>query len=209
MIKKKNKIVYVIISLILYQTFLYLITKTSPFKPHYIKIGLDNSIPFIPSFIYFYVSWYAMLFLIPYKIYKNDIEVFYKYILSLAITITVLALIYLFYPTIVVRPDIISTNITLSLLKFIYFIDTPALNCLPSMHCNVCFLFIFYIINSKNINKKSKIIICIWSLIVIISTLFVKQHVILDIISAFIVSFITFIIVNNTNWWKKYVIEEN
>ena len=83
-----------------------------------------------------------MLFVVPYLLYKSDEEFFKRYFVSTFISITVAGLIYIFFPTSIVRASINGSGITNFIVKFIYLIDTPVMNCFPSMHCIISFLFI-------------------------------------------------------------------
>ena len=53
-------------------------------------------------------------------------------------------------------------------------------------------------LSNKNIEKKYRLIILILSILIILSTVFIKQHLIIDIIASFIVSSLTFILIKYT-----------
>lgn len=209
MFRSKYRNINLIILLIIYESIMYLLCKLSPFSVHVLGSTLDSKIPFIPEFIYFYVSWYLMLFIFPYVFLKKNQESFCKYVTSTFWCITITTIIYLFFPTTILRTDMEITSFSTLLVKIIYLIDTPVLNCFPSMHCIICFLFIYIVYFDDKFSKKNKWIAYVWSLLVILSTLFIKQHVILDIISAFIISIVTYNVVCRTNCWKKIVLKEN
>ena len=97
-----------------------------------------------------------------------------------------------------VSTAIIPNNISTFLVNIIYKLDNPPINLLPSMHCSFCFLFIFSTLLNKNIEKKYRIIILILSILIILSTLFIKQHLLIDILASFIISSLTFILVKHT-----------
>lgn len=208
--KRNKKEIFILVILFLYQTFIYLISKLSPFNYHLLKSSFDNKIPFVPIFILFYVSWYAMLFIIPYWfIKKNNKNLFYKYVVSLFISITVCGLIFLLYPTTVERPDIVVNSLSTLLLKSVYVLDTPAINCLPSIHCLSCFLFIIYSFLNIELKFIQKTGVTIWSVLVILSTLLIKQHVVIDVVMSLVIAGIICILVEKTNIWKKVMIKEN
>ena len=194
MLKKEYKKMYLIILLVIYQSLLYLISKLSPFAIHILGSSVDDKIPFIPAFIYFYVGWYLMLFIVPFLFLKDNEKVFYKYIISTFICISACCFVYFIYPTTIIRESTLSSGITDFVVRFIYAIDTPVLNCFPSMHCIICFMFMFYTWGLKNTNKYLKITIQVLSLLVVLSTVFVKQHVVIDIISALIIAVIVYFV---------------
>lgn len=199
--KKNYKLFLTIAFLVIYQSLLYLISKLTPIKTTILTSTIDSLIPFIPYFIYFYIFWYVMLFIVPYLLYKSDEEFFKRYFVSTFISITVAGLIYTFFPTSIVRASINGSGITNFIVKFIYLIDTPVMNCFPSMHCIISFLFIFSVIGCRNLSNKYKWVISILSCLIVISTLLVKQHVVVDVISGFIISSFVYFIVCKTKIW--------
>lgn len=192
--KKRIQIFITIACSIIFQSFIYFITKLTPFEYHSLSSNFDNKIPFVNIFVYFYIIWYILIFILPYKIYKHDKDKFKKYLLGTFISSIISGIIYFIYPTIINRPNISIDGLNNFLISVIYFFDTPAVNCLPSMHCLLSFLLIFYIISIKGISNKYKIITSFLLVGVVLSTVFIKQHVIIDIILALLLSVIIFII---------------
>ena len=159
MLRKDFEIIKKIILLIIFQSALYLLAKLSPFNVHLLTSEYDSKIPFVSQFIYFYVSWYLMLFLVPYLLSKKDNIIFKKYISSAVISIVVVSIIYFFFPTTILRGAINSNGLSNYITNIIYLIDTPILNCFPSMHCLLCFLYIYYTVSCKKFSCKYKILI--------------------------------------------------
>ena len=118
--KKNYKVFLLIVVLIIYQSFLYLVSKLTPLDVTVLGNCLDNKIPFISIYIYFYISWYVMLIIVPYLIYEYDEDAFYKYVMSTFFIITVTSLIYIFFPTTIIRRPIIVNNLTTFLIDLIY-----------------------------------------------------------------------------------------
>jgi len=205
--KNKNfKVLILILLLVLYETFMYLITKLTPMDVNLIGNYLDNKIPFVSQFVYAYISWYAMLFIIPYIFYKKNVNSFNKYYIVILLCITLVSFIYMFYPTTINRADILLSGISGKLVNLIYKIDTPVLNCFPSMHCLVSFVFIYISLGDKNISKYLRIFIVLWSVLVILSTLFIKQHVLVDVISAFVLSILVYKLVGKIKFFKDFYV---
>lgn len=180
--------------LTLSQVIIYFITKLFLNNEFVLNNLLDDQIPFVPYFIYFYISWYILLFLVPMIYMKYDKKTLKKYTYTNFISVLVCGIIFIIFPTTINRPNIEVTSITTWLVNTIYYFDTPAVNCLPSIHSLICFIFILCNIKA-NIKTSYKCIIDILSVLIILSTLFIKQHVIYDVLSAFVVSSITYIIV--------------
>ena len=69
------------------------------------------------------------------------------------------------------------------------------MNCFPSLHCAMSTLFILFILEIKNVKKIVKITITLISILIMISTLYTKQHVFIDLISGDILAITTYIVV--------------
>lgn len=200
--KSDFKIIIIICLTVIFETTVFFSAKLTPFNKTLLDSNIDRLIPYISQFIFFYILWYIFLFLIPYIFYKKNKNTFYKYLTSFFISIAVCGIIYFFFPTCVERPIITNNNLSSILTNIIYKIDTPV-NCLPSGHCLLCFYFIIGLSEIKNIKPIYKILIFTSSVLIILSTVFVKQHVLYDVISALILSIITWFIVNKTKIYEK------
>lgn len=198
MYKIKIKIVLLIIILILFQATTYFLTKLVQISPVLLNSGIDNKIPYVPYFVYFYIIWYPMLLLIPYIIYIKNKEVFYKYITTYVISVLICGIIFIIFPTTINRANITETDISNKLVNLLYIIDQPPVNCLPSIHCLVAFLFIFGI-SKVNLSNRYKLIVYILSICIVLSTLFIKQHVVYDAIASFVIVSVVWIVVNISN----------
>ena len=186
-IKSNKKFVITMCILFFGNMFMYWFIKLFQGNPIYIDYYLDDKIPFLGWFVYIYNMFYPFSIIAFYLLYLKDEKAYYKGFVSILIAIIICDIIYLIAPTIMYRP--VTPNydpFTNLVLKITYFFDEPPLNCFPSLHCIFCFQVIFSYIKSKcTLKRKTWIIIC--SLLIVVSTLFVKQHYIFDIISAFIV----------------------
>ena len=188
--KKEKKLIISLSILMLGNAFLYWIIKLFQKNPIYINYYLDDKIPYWGWLVYVYNMFYPFCIFAFILLFKNDEKAYFKGIIACAIGVIICDIIYLFIPTIMYRP--ITPNydpLTNLVLKLTYYFDDPPLNCFPSLHCVFCFQVIYSFIKSKCTIKK-KTWISLGALAIIISTLFVKQHFIYDIISAFLICII-------------------
>lgn len=201
----KNKKFLISISILLIgQAFFYWFLKFFQTNPHYLNFDIDQKIPFIPNFIYIYNTFYPFMFLTLLYLFTKDENVYMKGIISGILGFLICDIIFLIYPTIMQRPPIPETNLlTEFVLKVTFFFDTPALNCFPSIHCLFCFQIIYSFILTNQIELKKKIPIIIYSLLIIMSTILVKQHYVVDIISALSICIITNLLVDITKLQTK------
>ena len=190
-VKKHKKFVITMAIVLLGNGLLYWILKLFQSNPIYINHDLDDKIPFWGWLVYVYNMFYPFFILAFYLLYKDDDKTYFKGIIALIIGVIICDIIYLFMPTIMYRPVTPSYDpFTNLVLKITFFFDEPPLNCFPSLHCLFCFQEIFSFIKSK-CKTTRKIWVTICAIIIILSTLFVKQHYIYDVLSAFLICLIT------------------
>lgn len=192
------------ISLVCIQSILYFISKLLQGDLNLVGNVIDTKIPFLPVFFIPYCIWYLMIFIIPYYLYCKDKDKFIKYTMAYILCSMIGNIVFISYPSTVARPTVTGTDIFSLIAKFIYWIDTPT-NCFPSLHCAISMLFILYICESKNTNIITKISVCIISILIMLSTLFTKQHVVVDFISGDILALIVYLIVKQSKKLPNYI----
>lgn len=162
-----------------------------------VESTLDRSIPFCEWFAIPYCTWYVCIALIVlYPLFKSDRREFLRSNLVL-IGCMILPMIFC---TVVpngidmaLRPDFDTLgrdNFATFMVKVIYAADTPPRNVMPSMHVSISFAMLFVILQSKTMCKRpiSKLLAAVWCLMISASTVFIKQHSILDVIAGFLVA---------------------
>jgi len=161
---------------------------------------LDRAIPFLKIFILPYITWYGYIAVgLIYICIKNH-KVYYTSLISLNIGITICYIIYALFQTTVPRPVVNETDILSKLVTIIYKLDNP-FNCFPSMHVTTTYIIMRGFNHTKN-NIITSLIFNIIGLLIIVSTQFVKQHVLLDLVFAILLSEVIFRFVNS----KKEII---
>ena len=201
---KDNKMFIITIIILLGgQSLMYYGLKFLQANPNYINYYLDDKIPFIGYFIYIYNMFYPFTLIALFYLYKKDKDTYYKGIIAGTIGYLICDIIFILYPTIMYRPIIPSISpITDFVIKITFIYDNPPLNCFPSIHCLFSFQVIYSFLSSK-LSNRDKIIVTFISLLIIISTLLVKQHYIFDVISAFLICIITNLFENIAEIYKK------
>lgn len=185
---KNKKFIKPILIILIVQACSYFILKNLIHNYNIIP-GSNFELPLCKYFVYIYNSWYPFIFLTAFITYKKDENIYKKLILSLLIGAILSHITFIVYPSMVIRPNIEVNSLTDAFLKLTYTLDTPAVNCLPSVHCLFCFISMFYI-TKINIKTKNKILINIYLILIVLSTLFTKQHLLIDLILAFIYSLV-------------------
>ena len=169
---------------------IYKILNNNPREAVILSTDIDDKIPFLPIFILPYIIWYA--FILGYLIYfwYKDTRVYLKTLTMIVIGELVCFVIYFFFQTTVPRPGLVGDGILIELVGMIYSHDQP-FNAFPSIHVLTTFAIILGNINISNKHIIHSIFVPVMGSLIIISTLFVKQHYILDMFaSMFLTSFI-------------------
>lgn len=188
--KKYREFLKSILIVLIIQSAMYYLIKL--LINDYNTISSIISFPLVNYFVYFYDSWYPFVFIISFVIYINNKELYYKLIFSLIISSLMAHITFIIYPTILVRPNIEINSLTNYILNFTYKTDNPPVNCLPSVHCIFCFVLMYYTYLS---NFKYKYPTIIYFFLIVLSTLFIHQHIIEDVILSLIDSIISIILV--------------
>ena len=174
------------------------------FINHYRVLDSFLEVPLIKQFVVFYDSWYPFIILMAFVIYLHNHEVYYKLLFTMIVSLLMSYVTFIVYPTMVTRPEVAIKDLFDLLLVITYKTDSPGVNCLPSVHCIFCFLIIYYTLFLDNLKKIYKVLIISYSLLISISTIFIMQHVVEDIIFAVIYVIIAITIVHfNYDRMKK------
>jgi len=188
---KKNLHLLAVLS-IAGQGLLYmLIASLSGHKAVFINSWIDDQIPYLSWFVIPYAIWMPLLYisfiylgLTNRLLYRNTLIVY-----NVALMIS--NLIFIFYPTHMPRPDIVGTDIFSVLVQFIYSNDEPV-NCFPSIHCLTSYLLLITMNRHKLLTHGMRISFSIifWSIIA--STVFIKQHALIDVVGGIAIAEITY-----------------
>lgn len=161
---------------------------------HTVHCFLDDLIPFCEYFIVPYYFWFV--FLIGMVVYGFfwDLPALKNYMKFTAITYTVTLFIYAVYPTAQdLRPQIFAhSNFFINIVKFAYSVDTST-NVCPSIHVLGSMAVYFAAAKSRAFGTRVwKMVFLIITILISLSTLFVKQHSAVDIILALILGVIAY-----------------
>lgn len=180
-------------------------TITTKFTPVYSK--LDDLIPFAEIFIIPYLLWFLYIFVTVLYFFLTSKTDFYKYCAYLFIGMTVCLAIYTIWPNghyLRVNLNTLGrSNIFIDILSMIYRIDT-ATNVFPSIHVFNSIGALIAIYKSNKLNKI-RWIRCsgvILTVSICMSTVFLKQHSILDVFGGIALSLIMYIIIYIPSWGR-------
>ena len=152
---------------------------------HPTQIAFDTLIPLLPGFVYCYLLWFPLLVFGGFWMLFFDGPVLRRYMIFLMCAYFISAVIYLLYPNGQdLRPDnLVVHDLSTTILAFIYRVDTNT-NVLPSLHVIGSMGAAFALCSSRQLKSRCiKIAIAILAVLVSISTVFIKQHGILDVLA--------------------------
>lgn len=155
-----------------------------------VYIPIDSAIPFCEYFALFYWAWYFLMIGTGVYLLFKDEAGFRNFMLFMMAGFSICLLTYLLYPTGQhLRPAVFPRdNIFSRAMGLIYSID-PSINVLPSMHAVGSIMCAAALtMNSAVKGKAAKWAVGLLSLLCGISTVFVKQHSLLDVIASLGVS---------------------
>lgn len=189
--KKYKKYIIDMCTILGCNTFIYFISQLIIKNYHLIGGTLDQKIPFVIQFILIYSIWYPLIIFTFYLLFKYNKEKYQKTKKAVIASLIIAYTCFFIYPTTVIRPEVNTFNDIFSFMAYISFKADNPVNCFPSVHCLLSFDMIYALYKERSINKYLRITLIILFILIIISTLLVKQHVIADVISAFIISILT------------------
>lgn len=161
---------------------------------------IDKKIPFIAAFIYPYIYWYIYIFIGAIFILSKDRRKYIKALLSIYIGMCICYVVYYFFVVQIDRPRVVNEGLTNILVNLIYQGDKPV-NCFPSLHVLNTYFIMRY--TKREYNEKWYVYTQIVGILIILSTLFIKQHYIADGIASIILVEVVILFVNKIE--DKYI----
>ncbi|MBO4494945.1 MAG: phosphatase PAP2 family protein [Clostridiales bacterium] len=164
---------------------------SSYYVPHFINVmmgrsyvnmssSLDAKISVLPVFTIIYVLAFPFWYLITYYYLRKSSEHAFRFSLSNISAKITCAVIFILIPSTLVRPDLTGTGLSVRLLSLIYKSDAPT-NLFPSIHCLESWFCFRCIYDERGVPRIFKAVSFLFAILICMSTVFTKQHVLLDI----------------------------
>lgn len=162
---------------------------------HVIYSALDDSIPFVSWFVIFYVLWYVFIFGMHIYLALFDIPVYRKYSKFIIIAMSISSLTFLIYPSHQeLRPAAFENRDLFTwIIGIIYAVD-GSINVFPSEHVIGALAVMFAGLHTPTLSVPMKVLICILAILISASTVFIKQHSILDVFAAVALDSVVYIL---------------
>ena len=183
-VKRKCKILLpLLVYAVIYMICFYLLERVEATSYYVPEIGLDYRIPFVPAFIIPYFMWFLWIpFICIYALFADESS--YRKMSRMLIIVSAL------FPTkLHLRPSSVpEDSLFAPLVKSLYKTDTPT-NVFPSIHVynTLVLLYGIFLGDCKLFkNKLFRAFTALLSLSICLSTCFLKQHSVLDVIAAIV-----------------------
>ena len=224
-IRKYNHI-WTLLYIVFYMPWFMWLEKTVTTDFHLVSMPIDYKIPFCEYFIIPYLLWFAYIAVVyvwlffhdPYFLwfayvsavviyfFFKDKEDYYRTCIFLFTGMTIFLIICtIWHNGLDLRQDIsYNNNLCAKLVKMLYKTDTST-NVFPSLHVFNTLGCLVALYRSKGMKDKTwiKVIATIIGILIILSTMFLKQHSVWDVIGAFALAAILYPIVYVIPWGRK------
>ena len=153
---------------------------------HVMHCALDDAIPFCEWFLIPYLFWFVYLIGALAYTFFFDVLAFKKMMHFIICTYTVTMVIYLLFPTCQeLRPAVFARdNILTRFVAWFYTFDTNT-NVCPSIHVLGSAAAMFGLLDCRRLQRPGfKFAVCVAALLICASTVFMKQHSVLDVLAA-------------------------
>ena len=176
---------------------------------HYIvHTAIDDKIPFCEYFIIPYLLWFIFVAVtVLYFMFfnQNKWKEYYQLCITLAIGMTLFLIISLVFPNGQdLRPILSGDNIFIKTVQMIYHTDTPT-NVLPSIHVFNSLTCCVAILKNqrKHFKKTTDRLTVILTILIIMSTMLLKQHSVVDVVLAALMYAGCYRVVYGREVWKQ------
>ncbi len=151
----------------------------------FLKTPLDDFIPVIPVFVIPYDSLKPFIYvtLVLFLLFRT--RLFQSAALSMIAAWFVSYFFYFFLQTVVVRPLLPEQDIFTQMIRDVYEADNP-FNDFPSLHTSLSTILA---IHWWRADRRVGWVVAVWVALIVLSTVFVKQHYVPDLAAGLILAF--------------------
>ncbi len=161
----------------------------------------DRAIPFIPAWAFVYLGCFLFWAVNYILMTHRKKEEWFQFAAGDYLSRMICGVFFVLLPTTNIRPKVLGNSLSEELIRFIYRMDAPT-NLFPSIHCLVSWLCFVGIRGRKDVPKQYQIFSCLFAIAVFASTLFTKQHYIIDVITGAILAEICYYIGHHTKYYQ-------
>lgn len=191
----KYRHAWVLLYALIYMPWFSYLEKTVTKHFYLIHSPLDDYIPFVEYFVVPYLFWFLFMLIFGLYFFFTNRSDFYRLAAFLCTGMTIFLIICTVFPNgLNLRPTTFERdNIFVEMVKHVYSTDTPT-NVLPSIHVFNSIGICVAVAHSKSLKSHRGVqaFAYITAFLIILSTVFLKQHSVTDVIAAVVLACIIY-----------------
>lgn len=192
----KNKNCGIVCAYMVFYLFAFFALEKLPVRLTIIHCALDEKIPFCEYFIIPYVLWFFFIAgtVLYFYMFNESSQEYARLVGTLVTGMTMFLIISFVWPNRhMLRPNLTENGIFIDAVRILYRIDTPT-NIFPSIHVfntAACYLAIR---RNERCRKHRLVVLLsgVLSVSIILSTMFLKQHTVIDVIGALALNWVCY-----------------
>jgi len=145
----------------------------------FLRTPLDDLIPVVGPFAVPYVSLRPFIYLSAVLFLLFRVRIYRSAAVSMIVVLVTSYALYAFLQTYIDRPAIAGDDLFSRMIRDIYASDQPY-NDFPSLHASLSTIFA---IHWLRVDRRVGVPIAIWAALIVLSTVFVKQHYLPDVVA--------------------------
>lgn len=194
---RENKHAYLMLYFIVYLA-LYFAVEVLTTPKYWVHSPIDDMIPFCEIFVIPYYGWF-LLFpgSLVYFLWKQQKEEYLRLWCLMFMGATFIFITYFVFPTgLQLRPEITRNNILCKLMQLTWAVDTPT-NVCPSLHVSITTSIMVVMAKSEYMKNHKRLMYLVDAagILIIMATVFVKQHSVIDVFWGAVITVIFYFVV--------------
>ena len=153
----------------------------------FLRSPLDDLIPVVGPFVVPYVSLRPFIYLSAVLFLLFRARIYRSAALAMTVTLLVSYAFYVLLQTYIERPVLTGTDVFSQMIREVYAGDQP-FNDFPSLHASLSTIFA---IHWWRVDRRIGLAVGIWTALIVLSTVFVKQHYVADMVGGVLLAFVT------------------
>ncbi len=195
----------ILLYFLFYLTGFFVLERVVSEPVYIIHCRLDDMIPFCEWFLLPYISWFILLIGAPLYFLLTDKRDFIKLCGMMFNGMTICLLCYLLFPNgLQLRPEVTGDNLLCRIAGLLYAVDTPT-NVCPSIHVASTTAVCLTAFRARQFRGRAgiKAAVSLWALLIILSTVFLKQHSVIDVLCGILLSLLLYWIAYSP-WMERH-----
>ncbi len=170
-----------------------------------VTLGIDALFPLRPEWVVIYVATFLFWGMGLLLIARQDEQLCCRFAAGVVIGDLICGIIFIAFPSCIPRPELNPADGGfIWALSVVYSFDTPT-NCFPSMHCMFAYLVFRQSLRTPGARPWFRLFCGVFTVLVCLSTLLVKQHVFADVIGGIFFGELSFVLGQKLPLWKIFI----